>query len=240
MDNSCVAPLIYSLANMFASDIVVAFHGIGVPSQDVPAEERPYWITEDLFASFISDALSRAKTLGVNLRVTFDDGNRSDLEIAAPILARHGMAGSFFPCAGRVSRSGYLAEDDIRTLFRMGFEIGSHGMDHVPWSSLDGPALDREVAGSKSAFQTILGVNIVAAAIPFGSYNRRVLAALRAAGYTRVYNSDRGFSRPGAWMSRRWSYRPGEPFELDNLVAASSSLWRRATVAAKGAVKALR
>src|SRR5208283_1089765 len=116
--------------------IVLSFHGIGVPPVGIPAEERPFWMAEGAFVSFIANARSRASALGVGLHATFDDGNRSDLEIAAPVLVKYGVSGSFFPCTGRLTMSGYLSEEDVRRLFKMGFEIGSHGVDHVHWTHL--------------------------------------------------------------------------------------------------------
>jgi peptidoglycan/xylan/chitin deacetylase (PgdA/CDA1 family) len=174
------------------------------------------------------------------LRATFDDGNRSDLEIAAPILAKYGVMGAFFPCSGRLTRDGYLTADDIRNLFSLGFEIGSHGVDHVPWTKQDAAALHRELVGSKAEFEQILGASIHAAAIPFGAYNRRVLAALKAAGYAKVYNSDRGFGYPGKWITRRWTYNSSEIFDLEYFVAKSSSVSERILVEAKGMIKSLR
>lgn len=220
--------------------IVLSFHGIGTPPLGIPDEERPFWIAEDLFAAFIASAPSKAKALGVDLFATFDDGNRSDLEIAAPLLARHGVAGAFFPCSGRVAKAGYLSEDDIRRLFALGFEIGSHGIDHVPWTEQGNDGLDREVVGSMHTLESILGEKIRTAAIPFGKYNRRVLAKLKATGYTKIYSSDRGFGNPTAMLTRRWTYKSDEPFDLGYFVAKSSSIRNRLMVEAKGIIKALR
>lgn len=221
-------------------NIILSFHGIGVHPVGIPAEERPYWIAEDAFGSFIADAPSTAMALGVGLHATFDDGNRSDLEIAAPVLAKHGVSGSFFPCTGRLTMSGYLSEEDIRRLFEMGFEIGSHGIDHVRWTHLDDGALHREITVSKRVLEEILATEIRTVAIPFGSYNRRVLAALKVAGYTKVYTCDPGFAYPHQWQTRRWYYNSNELFDLDYFVSESSSIKHRMLVEAKGILKALR
>ncbi|MCK1424826.1 polysaccharide deacetylase family protein [Bradyrhizobium sp. 182] len=221
-------------------NIALCFHGIGAPPAGIPADERSYWISENLFASFIADAPSKAKALGVNLLATFDDGNRSDLDIAAPILAKYGLSGTFFPCTGRLARRGYLSEDDLRCLSAMGFQIGSHGVDHVSWTELNTEELNREIVDSKDELEQILGAKVQAAAIPFGHYNRRVLAALKAAGYTQVYNSDRGFGYVGRWQTRRWTYTSEEKFDLESLVSMSNSLGRRVILEVKGIIKALR
>lgn len=136
--------------------------------------------------------------------------------------------------------SGYLSEEDIRRLFKMGFEIGSHGIDHVDWTHLDRDARDVEITGSKRVLEDILATKIQAVAIPFGSYNRSVLAALKVAGYTKAYTCDPGFAYPGQWQMRRWYYSSNELFDLDYFVHKSSSVRHRIVVEMKGLLKAWR
>jgi peptidoglycan/xylan/chitin deacetylase (PgdA/CDA1 family) len=221
-------------------ELVLTFHGIGPAPARVPEAEWPYWMPEDDFEEFVADAGTKARRLGISLVATFDDGNRSDRYVVAPLLVRHGIRGIFFPCTGRIGDRDYLDAGDIRALDREGFEIGSHGIDHLPWSSLVGDALAREVGHSKATLQNILGHDVGSAAIPFGSYNRRVLAALRAADYARIYSSDTGLSREDRWFRRRWSYRAGRPFDISQMVAISGTVRHRLLSASKGLLKSLR
>ena len=120
-----------------ADQIVLKFHGIGNPHAQVPNDERPYWLDTDLFVRWIESLDLIARKYAITIVSTFDDGNSSDLEIAAPTLAKYGMLGLFFPCTGRIGQKYYLDASDIRILARMGHGIGSHGVDHVRWTSLD-------------------------------------------------------------------------------------------------------
>ncbi len=221
-------------------DLALIFHGVGTPPPHVTATELPYWMQEDAFAAFVAGAGSRAIELGVTLVATIDDGNRSDRAVVAPLLLRHGMRGIFFPCAGRIGQRPYVDAADIRALAQDGFEIGSHGMDHVAWTTLDDAALNREIAGSKARLEEVLGREVHSAALPFGAYNRRVLRAVRAAGYRTVYNSDNGWAGDGAWFRRRWCYRTDVRFDLVELAAISASPRHRLVTAAKAVVKSLR
>lgn len=221
-------------------ELVLLFHGIGRPPAHVTEEERPYWMPTGDFSSFLASAGTRARELGLSLVATIDDGNRSDREIAAPLLKRYAIRGIFFVCAGRIGHPAYLGADDISALQEEGFEIGSHGMDHVAWTGLEEAAMKREVAGSKAALQEILGREVGSAAIPFGAYNRRVLRSVRAAGYKTVYSSDSGLSRVGQWFQRRWCYRVDAPLDIDRLAAVSSTFRHRLVTASKSAIKSLR
>jgi peptidoglycan/xylan/chitin deacetylase (PgdA/CDA1 family) len=113
-------------------------------------------------------------------------------------------------------------------------------MDHVPWTGLDDRALEREIAGSKAILQDVLGHEIRSVALPFGAYNRRVLAALRAAGYTAIYSSDPGTSQGDQWFRRRWCYRADAPFDIGQLAAVSKTFRHEFIAAARNCVKSLR
>ena len=117
--------------------LFVIFHGIGDPPGRIPADERPYWMPENRFRAFIRDANRAADEAGIQIVPTFDDGNRSDVDLAAPVLLDSQLPGLFFPCTGRIGQKGYLTEADLRTLDGQAFEIGSHGVDHVPWRKLE-------------------------------------------------------------------------------------------------------
>ena len=81
--------------------------------------------------------------------------------------------------------------------------IASHGLAHRPWRGLGATELAAELEGSRRLLEAAAGRPVTHAACPFGSYDRRVLHALREAGYERVFTSDGG--RRGA----RAGSRPG-------------------------------
>jgi peptidoglycan/xylan/chitin deacetylase (PgdA/CDA1 family) len=135
--------------------------------------------------------------------VTFDDGNASDLEIALPALLARGMTASFFVCAGRVGAPGYLDASAIRQLLSAGMRIGSHGMNHVDWRRIDNSGLQVEVADARHRLEDVCGARIDEVSIPFGAYDRRVLAKLRSEDYRHVYTSGGGTARHDAWLKPR-------------------------------------
>jgi peptidoglycan/xylan/chitin deacetylase (PgdA/CDA1 family) len=138
-----------------------------------------------------------------DLRITFDDGNASDVEHALPALRERGLRATFFVVAGRLGKPGYLAASDVRALADAGMGIGSHGMRHVPWRGLDDAALRDELVDAKLLLEEVVERPVAEAACPFGSYDRRVLGMLRRSGYVAVYTSDRGASHPGDWIQPR-------------------------------------
>ncbi len=221
-------------------ELVLSLHGIGAPPPGTPDDEAPYWQSIERFVACLSKAAAFSAQTGASVLATFDDGNRSDLSVAAPLLRKHGVPGAFFVCVGRLGQPGYLDASDARELADQGFVVGSHGINHVRWTSLRGPDLYREIVESCLKLEDALGREVSTAAIPFGAYNRRVLETLRGAGYRYVYSSDRGVSPLGAWMRRRWTLKGGEPIDLDEMMRRSLSLRHRATVAMKEILKSWR
>jgi peptidoglycan/xylan/chitin deacetylase (PgdA/CDA1 family) len=222
------------------AELVVIFHGIGAPPDNVPADERPYWMPELQFREFIKEAKEAASSAGVQIVATFDDGNRSDIDIAAPMLADCGLPGIFFPCSGRIGRRGYLTEGDLRTLSVQAFEIGSHGISHVPWRGLGASALAHEIVQSKAEIERVLGRTISSVALPFGEYDAATVRMLRESGYRTVYSSDPGISPAGAWFRHRWCYRSDRHFDIESMARRSRALSFRMVSEGKRYIKSLR
>lgn len=188
-------------------ELVLNFHGIGEPHPGVGAEERPVWLSRSEFLNWL-DRIDELRTdYGVPVRITFDDGNWSDLSIALPGLRERDLTATFFVCAGRLRMPAYLDRSAVRDLVDAGMEIGSHGMHHRNWRTLDNAALEEEIGTARKMLEDASGRPVEAAGIPFGSYNRRVLKRLSAEGFTRVYTSDRGFADQDAWLKPRNTLR---------------------------------
>jgi len=172
-------------------------HGIGDPPPYVPVEEWPYWISE---ASFVG---TLALVRNASARLTIDDGNASDVEIAMPALIHAGMTATFFIPSDRVGTRHYLSEYDIRTLYAAGMEIGSHGCTHLRWTTVSDAEIARDVTDSIERLSAIIGAPVRSVAVPYGACDRRVLRTLQRLGLQRVYTSFRGPELPDAWLVRR-------------------------------------
>src|SRR5262249_55315704 len=132
----------------------------------------------------------------------------------------------------------FLDEDRLRTLATAGMEIGCHGFRHRPWRGLDECALHEELIDAKVILESVVGRPVTRAACPFGSYDRRVLRAVRAGGYQHVYTSDRGTARPDDFLQSRNSVADSDgPGLLDRIAELESpahrALRRRLKLAAK-------
>jgi peptidoglycan/xylan/chitin deacetylase (PgdA/CDA1 family) len=211
-----------------AQELTLCLHGIGTPHHGVAAAESFFWVTQQAFTMLLDDIVVTRGAVEIPAVITFDDGNESDALIAMPELAKRGQKAIFFICAGRIGAPHYLDRVALADLIAAGMEIGTHGKDHRNWRGLDETTLDAELGEARRRIEDICGTAVTKAAIPFGSYDRRVLKRLRRERFECVYTSDRGLAQSDAWLKSRdtmdstWS----EP-EIMQVLAAKPSLKAR-------------
>jgi peptidoglycan/xylan/chitin deacetylase (PgdA/CDA1 family) len=213
--------------------INLTFHGIGEPPRQLEPGEGDVWVSQAAFLALLDSAAGRD-----DVRITFDDGNASDVEIAMPALLDRDLSATFFVVAGRLGSPGFLDHVAVHELTAAGMEIGSHGMHHRRWRGLDEPALQEELVQAKAVLENVLERPITRAACPFGSYDRRVLRTLRHAGFERAYTSDRGTAVPDAVLQARNTVGPADGADLlGRALALDASTARALPRRAKLAVK---
>jgi len=188
--------------------INLCFHGIGTCRQEREPGEAEYWIAEDLFLRVLDTVADRPQ-----VRLSFDDGNRSDIEIGFPALSERGLSADFFVLAGRLDDPKSLDPGELKTLHAAGMRIGSHGWKHVPWQRLEHEQAQREFIDARTALREASGAPIEDAAAPLGRYDRASLGALRRAGYRTVFTSDRFRARSDAWLQPRYSLTARDTIE---------------------------
>ncbi len=214
----------------------ICFHGIGTPERALEPGEDAYWISPYLYEQVLDEVAGRA-----DVRLSFDDGNRSDVDIALQGLLDRGLTATFFPLAGRLETGGSLDPADLRALRAAGMNVGSHGMDHRPWRGLTPSERRRELVEAREQLSEAAGAPIEEVALPLGRYDRDVLGALRATGYRRVHSSDRRPARPAAWLQPRYSVRRGDTLEsVRRDILTPPAPLRRLRSEAVGVVKRLR
>jgi len=192
-----------ALQGVSATSVVnLTVHGIGKPPRELDPGEDVAWVSVEQFEAVLDAAAGRT-----DVRITFDDGNASDIEIALPRLLERGLTAEFFIAAGLLGEPGRLDRDGVRELCRAGMRLGSHGWAHRDWRRLDHAQVREELVDAHRVLDELAGQPVSRVSIPFGSYDRHVLRRLRQAKVTRAYTSDGGRARPGSWLQARNSLR---------------------------------
>ena len=218
-----------------ATDDVVnlTVHGIGAHTRALEPGEQAVWITVDQFERALDRIAGRD-----DVRLTFDDGNLSDVEIALPMLIDRELTADFFVCPGLFDDPDRVGPDELRHLVRSGMRVGTHGWAHVDWRKLNATQALFELQESCRVLQQIVEMPVREASIPFGSYDRHVLRSLRHFGLTRVYTSDCGRSKRDAWLQARTSLNSDlDAAWLDETLDPQPALRQRVRGIAASAVK---
>lgn len=169
------------------------------------------------------------------LVVTFDDGYRSVLEQAKPILDRLGLPGTLFVPTDWPGRTEPMAWDGIdqwlgtphepelraldwdqlRGLAADGWEIGGHTCSHPHLSQVrDDDRLADELERSKAILERELDAPCTSLAYPYGDVDARVAAATERAGYAAACTIPR-ISKPLATDRLCWPRTPIHRVDTD-------------------------
>jgi peptidoglycan/xylan/chitin deacetylase (PgdA/CDA1 family) len=209
---------------MSNTEFILNFHGIGTPHSTVDFAEHPYWISETFFQQILD--LVDSKNNANSIIWTFDDGNASDLAIAAARLAERKRLGKFFVLTGRFENPHYLSVSDVRSLSNLGMEVGLHGHDHVDWRTLSLDRLKAETIDAREVLAQAVGHPVSSVAIPFGAYNKRVINHLRRSGFETIYTSDGGASSSNQQLRNRTSIRADMTLADVSYILANKVNWK--------------
>lgn len=127
--------------------------------------------------------------------ITFDDGYLDTLEVAVPILNDLSIPAVIYVLGNRNLNAGewdrvdgmepppLMNDEQIKEIQALGFEIGSHTMNHLPLNELDDQTIQRELGDAKKVIEDLLGEPVISVSYPFGSVDERVTSAAEACGY---------------------------------------------------------
>jgi peptidoglycan/xylan/chitin deacetylase (PgdA/CDA1 family) len=191
-------------AGLATMPLVLMYHSVSPYDEDpckvtmTPErfEQHMRWLrSRGLRGVCMADLLSaRVEGRGRGLvGLTFDDGYQDFFTYAMPIVQRYGFTATAFVLAGRLGgRDDWnrpapekllLTADQVRQASHSGMEIGSHGLFHVALPEADDTQLSAETAHSRAILQELLGQQIRGFCYPSGRLDRRVVNAVRTAGY---------------------------------------------------------
>jgi len=135
----------------------------------------------------------------IGVAITFDDGYRDNLEIAAPLLIERGFPFHVFvnPSFVISGEHRYLTVQSLRELAGLpGVSIGAHGYSHRKLTECTPSELQYELDTSKQWIEDAIGTAVTTMAYPHGAVNTEVQRATADAGYTLAASSKFGIVTP--------------------------------------------
>ncbi|HET7670695.1 MAG TPA: polysaccharide deacetylase family protein [Burkholderiales bacterium] len=93
-------------------DSILMYHG--TPRRDAAHLERQLRALGMLFHIVPLEELTRPRPNGRRIALTFDDGLKSNVEVAYPILRKLGLPATFYVCPGLIESGGWLWNHEAR------------------------------------------------------------------------------------------------------------------------------
>lgn len=120
------------------------------------------------------------------IAVTFDDGYRSTLLLAAPVLEQFGIPFHVFVTKSFVEQGNpkYLSRDDVKRLSQLPLAtLGVHGVSHRRFSHLNESTLRAELAESRDWLEQLTGTKVTTLSYPHGDFTLEVSNVVRECGF---------------------------------------------------------
>ncbi|MDT7603721.1 MAG: hypothetical protein QOF61_1718 [Acidobacteriota bacterium] len=189
-------------------------HGIHVPRARFEAQldylRRRYRVIP--FRDYLAARRDGLKLPHYSVVLTFDDGFRNFLTVAAPRLVERAMPASVFIITNNTAEGGdtkpgrrwspaddwtYLSWAELATLAReQDIEIGSHTCSHTRLPTLSPQETEREMRDSYDAVRAHVGHKVPALSYPKGEYSAVLSRLARTIGYACAVTVDGGANDP--------------------------------------------
>lgn len=194
-----------------ASVIVLGYHqfvgpgqsskNIYVMRQDVFEQEMKYLKDNGYHVVPLSDVVRFIKhEIGLppnSVAITIDDGYKSAIVWAAPVLKKYGYPWTYFVYPQFITvneGSGAASWNDLLALQADGVDIECHSMTHPQLTKKGSKTpeqydawLTNETAGAKALLEQKLGKPVPYFAYPYGAYNKQVEDKVIAAGFEAIF-----------------------------------------------------
>jgi peptidoglycan/xylan/chitin deacetylase (PgdA/CDA1 family) len=123
------------------------------------------------------------------LSLTFDDGWESAFSSVRGALDNYGYSGTFYLNPSTIDTAGFMDSNQVEQLAKSKHEIGSHGYEHINFTTLDRAGIDYQFRRAHDYFEKIHAMPLVSLAVPFGGSDAQTNFYAR-----KYYNSLRGTS----------------------------------------------
>jgi peptidoglycan/xylan/chitin deacetylase (PgdA/CDA1 family) len=122
-----------------------------------------------LLALLALPCVSQARAAQTVVSLTFDDGIKTQADLARPLLASHGMHGTFYINSGNVgANSYYMSWSQVDALAAGGNEIGGHTLTHQKLTDLTADQQRHQICDDRTALQN-RGYTVTDFAYPYGA-----------------------------------------------------------------------
>jgi peptidoglycan/xylan/chitin deacetylase (PgdA/CDA1 family) len=182
--------------------VILLYHSVGDSPLAVGLagfRQQMQWLSANAAVMPLRQLLSNASAVPLQAAITFDDGYSSLHSAALPILNDAGAVASAFlntgwietdrrrssdAAQGHYPQEQFLLWREVEALAASGWDIGSHGIDHLDLTRQPDDVVNRELHLSRRQIEQAGLVCSPIFSYTWGRHNAHLRALVKAAGYT--------------------------------------------------------
>jgi peptidoglycan/xylan/chitin deacetylase (PgdA/CDA1 family) len=168
--------------------------------------------------------------------LTFDDGHRSNLTLAAPYLKNLGFSADFFITTDFINTANFLTDQEVTELQKLGMSVGSHSKTHKLLGLLSEKETWQELQLSHIKLSSLIE-SVTTFSAPGGSLPKDLDVLLDQMGYSHIFTSILDFYDPDSEKKTLLPYIPRIPIknqtsihDFNALIQCASSAIIRAQI----------
>ena len=189
---------IYPKASLGSRKLILLYHSVG---------NTPWGMSEKNFADQINllhdhcDILTLSELIQskpsdkIQVAITFDDGYACLYNVAAPIMQPLNIPAMVYLNTDSTTRKSsqeklghypdeqFLLWDEVKLLQQLGWEFGSHGVNHLHFTTIDAAIAVEELTSSKHDIENHLGQECHHFAYTWGEYTAALKKIVQEVGY---------------------------------------------------------
>lgn len=187
-----------------ARKIILIYHAVGGGPWSIPTEafeKQVQWLKKNCNIVSLNELLkNRTKDSVPEVSLTFDDGYACLYETVFPILQAENIVATVYintgwisacekarqlsnPNLGHYPDEKFLTWHEVKTLEKFGWEIGSHGVDHLDLTQQKVGKIQQELMDSKLAIENALKKKCVHFAYTWGRNSQQLRNLVFSSGY---------------------------------------------------------
>ncbi|MBI3619288.1 polysaccharide deacetylase family protein [Candidatus Peregrinibacteria bacterium] len=172
-----------------------------------------HWLADHGYYTVTLDAMVKLlhgdePGLAKPMVITFDDGYRSQLEEAVPVLRSLHFTAAFYMITSHIPHPDFMHKKELQALANEGMQIEAHTVHHDDLRTISKQQQIKELAESKAAIEEITGKPVLHFAYPDGGFTHSISARVGSLGYMTAVTINSGFATsknnllelPRIWM----------------------------------------
>lgn len=139
---------------------------------------------------------SRKAPPGKHVLFTFDDGYKSIITQAYPLMKKYGFTGTVFLNSSTVGKliwtNDHISLEDLRFLLSEGWSLGNHTCSHIKLDQSSNLEIREQISSCQNYIDGIFPQGILLFAYPSGFHSKKIISTLKQLRFNLAFTTHNG------------------------------------------------